>query len=101
MSKHTPGPWRDNGDPTMDDPSEEYHEIVGGRGCYPDGFALTGYISTANARLIAAAPELLEALRGLTAKINTLWDKGITTGMNANDLRDARDAIAKATNGRS
>lgn len=53
MSKHTPGPWH-----------LEHHEVHAGDGCefiaYFDPRAETG---RANARLIAAAPEMFEALR--------------------------------------
>lgn len=55
MSKHTKGPWIINA-----------NRIKGGD--YPDGIAHVmdadaGEIRNANARLIAAAPELLEALK--------------------------------------
>ncbi len=47
----------------------------------------------ANARLIAAAPELLEALEQI---LSELPDKGVITQLT---LRDAVNAIAKATGG--
>jgi hypothetical protein len=56
MSAHSPGPWRwaerDGDDCLLDAAGEEV--IAGERACL-----------SADARLIAAAPELLEALRGV------------------------------------
>lgn len=72
-SQHTPGPWRiefpeiSGRCPTLHD-GTPYIEISGGCG-YPGGadpgFQTTAYLSEADARLIAAAPELLEALNGM------------------------------------
>jgi hypothetical protein len=62
---HTPGPW------ILDSPVYKllvdrlYHFIDAGRGYCgdgEDGFGLSGVMSLADARLIVAAPELLEAL---------------------------------------
>ena len=56
MNKHTPRPWR-----TIESTNKTMRTVVG-----PD-FPGQGYIADvngeANARLIAAAPELLEALK--------------------------------------
>ncbi len=83
---HTPGPWRD----------------VDGR-IFSDGYLISGApIATvhkrkasgqyeANARLIAAAPELLEALRGLVSIYSTDSTEA--------EVIDARAAIAKAEGG--
>lgn len=73
MSSHTPGPWfsDERGNVWRRNPADLY-ENGGGvagdkpvatahKGWFGDGF--TGYPVTANARLIAAAPELLEALK--------------------------------------
>jgi hypothetical protein len=57
MSKHTPGPWR-----VVDVPGEASHVIGANNFTVVRG----GYVSdmdTANARLIAAAPDLLAALQ--------------------------------------
>lgn len=59
MSKHTPGPWQvipSWGDWTIEGPNKE--EII-----FQDGPYQTPTIKLENARLIAAAPELLEALK--------------------------------------
>lgn len=64
-SAHTRGPW------TLDDPinvdviEDNYHVIEGGAGfCGREkkGFSLAGCMKIEDARLIAAAPDLLEAL---------------------------------------
>ena len=68
-TKHTPGPWKaiKNGSPRL--PSDiNYWGISAGRGCFihgepSAGFKITGFISTENAHLIAAAPELLHAAK--------------------------------------
>lgn len=88
--KHTPGPWRPNGNTI---------ELANGMAlrvatCTPIG---TGYASKgreesrANARLIAAAPDMLDALRGLLA------DPYLADPINADRMAKARAAIAKAT----
>jgi hypothetical protein len=67
QDRHTPGPWR------FDEHGDD--RIVGDRLCVAlitlgvDDGAMRGPIFRANANLIAAAPELLEALKGLRALI--------------------------------
>ena len=58
MSKHTPGPWRvvDSWNDHMVE-SQNGEEII-----WQDGPHNTPTINEANARLIAAAPDLLDAL---------------------------------------
>ena len=98
MSKHTAGPWRlstrkpdldgvnvcfeIDADNRINIASGQSQEHIG-----PDSICEDECV--ANARIIAAAPELLEALRGFVAEFG---DKA----MNAN-VRAARSAIAKAT----
>lgn len=55
--KHTPGPWRTNGCYISSNYGEVGHAYW--VSSMPDG------MSEANARLIAAAPELLEALQAI------------------------------------
>ena len=92
MSAHTPGPWE------VENSKDEHngvefpqgYNIVSEDGQYIVGDAgiLEGEIDEANARLIAAAPELLEALRFvLTAHGEQLHDA----------FAMANAAIAKAT----
>jgi len=102
MSAHTPGPWiAKNGAPTFI-PLRAHH-------CEKLGFSI-GFVSwekddgrglpIANARLIAAAPELLEALQDVLSRIEKSeewWmdcpDRG---GFDAEVIRAA---IAKANGG--
>jgi hypothetical protein len=60
-TKHTPAPWLVHATPNDPDIT---HEIANVCCIY------VGEDSHANARLIAAAPELLEALKGLIAPFN-------------------------------
>ena len=93
-AKHTPGPWEHTGQ----------GDIVGKE---DNGYGL-GYVdvcgvylrtvrgrTNANARLIAAAPELLEALIELADCGAEAW------GEDRPCVRIARDAIAKATGGKA
>lgn len=83
MSAHTPGPWAVDG-----------HFVVRG-----DGTALCDVWASrpipnaeaeANARLIASAPDLLEALEAL------VWDRDVRDVATHHDIGRARAAIAKA-----
>lgn len=90
MSKHTPGPWF-IGDANK--PSEYTHGIQAGDFIVADlcDDAHTAGTRRANARLIAAAPELLEALKGL---LNVISE---TRGIPAHEAVQASlAAIAKA-----
>jgi hypothetical protein len=96
MSKHTPGPWEIGNAPHSDcriyAPSE-VHAIAKTYGPDLNGIgvcALTGPMNRADARLIAAAPELLKALIALerTAGIPAMNDDPVRV--------KARAAIAKA-----
>ncbi len=121
MSKHTPGPWSAHVHMAADKERPELghvtdcsddgfiaHSVTFGAGEVLLGEAVAykpvnvkfgnGYKriadfeeNIANARLIAAAPELLEALRGLVA-----WADMSRTDP-AEDLRKARAAIKAAT----
>ncbi len=97
---HTPGPWHI--EPLQDDEGESIAickaglgviaVIEGGNNPAADGARTQGFsydVDQANARLIAAAPEILEALKLLEGMIEE-------TGDNKHDLAAARAAIAKA-----
>lgn len=90
MTAHTPGPWTFNPDP-------EWPDEFNVRDSH--GFLIvhvTSYKqSEADAHLIAAAPQLLEALLALLVPIN---QKDGTTGyaINYSAIPDARIAIATA-----
>ncbi|WP_416425643.1 hypothetical protein RAM80_07770 [Pseudomonas sp. App30] len=95
--KHTPGPW-------LIDPVDNEYIVPASE---PDsiGIAIVSTIdpmqekrrwwfgpeSLANAKLIAAAPDLLEALQDLVTELGDDWN------MLHNYLDRARAAIAKAT----
>lgn len=89
---HTPSPW--HLDPSeMDHVIDDDYHVVGG-GSAEDAFQFAGFMRTEDARLIAAAPDLLEALdalmslesRGRLMPVGKEWDA-------------ARAAIAKAVGG--
>src|SRR5690606_37089094 len=100
MSAYTPGPWfhDGNGNVWRRDPKDLYQNggTVAGdkplatihKGWHHDG--AEGYPVEANARLIAAAPELLRALQAMVS----VTDKGLRPRAARNN---ARAAIAKAT----
>ena len=100
MSAHTPGPWT----------QDKYGAVItpNGRILVTDGVAFSGQSTPetkANARLIAAAPELLEALKPFTALFanhhKNYADNHPVFGINGSvitvgDLRVAVAVIAKA-----
>ena len=95
MTKHTPGPWRF----TPRNNWNEWSKPIVQRG-EQGGFCVEG-LSTeaedADARLIAAAPELLEALQIGYAETMDYIDRNKLGGENNHWLVLARAAIAKAT----
>lgn len=94
MNKHTPGPWiaDEAGRVGFTVFSPEAGYIIG---CHDDEGRYGAIDSEANARLIAAAPDLLDALQSLL--------KGIFDGPDeahaAMLVAKGRDAINKATRG--
>jgi hypothetical protein len=93
MSKHTPGPWQT--DQAEHDAPYQDIRIHAGKGSiccvWIDDAPLHDYNAEqrANARLIAAAPELLEALKRLMSETTTMQDA-------LEAAQQARAAIAKA-----
>jgi hypothetical protein len=83
VSDYTPGPW------SLED-SDHIHG--------PGGYHVTSLIARgADARLIAAAPDLLEALEQLINATDT-YDRPIAWAWGDGEpLTQAREAIAKAT----
>jgi len=65
VSNHTPGPWTQHAVDLNDGIDGNYRAIVSGRGLFNsrEGFELNGFIREPDAKLIAAAPDLLEALQ--------------------------------------
>lgn len=73
MSKHTPGPWWVEIDDETASWAEQWprivsenYEVVGTEGLYGDFET-----DCANARLIAASPELLDVVQGFRRKLST------------------------------
>ena len=104
-AKHTPGPWHIS---TLETTPHTIHHGGGQLASvtlppYPNernkltwhGHTLAE--SEANARLIAAAPELLAALEKMCDVVAAASFKGFSpTEKDGNDYNDARSAIAKA-----
>lgn len=80
MSKteHTPGPWKHDTTFHLYE-KDRYNSVIAGNG-FEDGdnnyhgFTLNGIMTDADAKLIAAAPELLEALEELYNAIDSCVD---------------------------
>lgn len=89
--RHTPGPWEQYA-PRIDDVVDPHYrtivagELGGFRG--EGGFNLTGFVSETDARLIAAAPELLRELKVMVELADSVLDSWAT--------KSAKAAIAKA-----
>lgn len=64
MSKHTPGPWRAEVNAMGD-------KLCIWSGAYPVAIVRDAHEQSANARLIAAAPELLEVLKMAQRELHT------------------------------
>ena len=92
MSNHTPGPWffNDDNDHITSELREGKAEIAICETGWSEPFESE---QQANARLIAAAPELLEALQAMFAATADTEIHGVA----GSPLELARYAIAKAT----
>jgi len=100
MSRHTPGPWSvGNTDPLL-------FGVKRGNGMAPIGFvygpsfperSALGSEALANARLIAAAPDLLEALQMIYSETADYIRLNNLGGMDNQCMKLSRAAIAKAT----
>lgn len=95
MSTHTPGPWEARGviiyrsTPDADTGATPLLCVVTG-----DGTSVAE--DEANARLVAAAPDLLEAAKACLPSFDLMWPPEDATGRRG-QLREAlRAAIAKA-----
>jgi hypothetical protein len=106
-TKYTPGPWQTgSGDcHTVYGPKHEGHQQIIARCPTQNGSRDYHYLQVlSNAKLIAAAPELLAALRALTTaaehRDNTMGDPCRLLECKANlesAAKNARNIIAKAT----
>lgn len=88
--KHTPGPWFAHGRYI----GTENHKSFIGECRDMNGNWSNDAPASSNARLIAAAPELLEALRGLYLDLVANDQDGLIEHVET--MRKARAAIAKA-----
>lgn len=85
MSKHTPGPWKLDREVVVDREDLEVATVDVNQGKWE-----------ANARLIAAAPELLEALRWMAQTVHQSHHEGELETCRKATCVAARDAAAKA-----
>lgn len=92
MSAHTPGPWHVAGGVIRDGHDHDVAQIYGMRHWEPGFGPLSVDEQNANANLIAAAPDLLEACR---ETLRVLEDPRSTTAM-PHTARMLKAAIAKA-----
>lgn len=98
--KHTPGPWIVR---HMENAVRKWPVIINEARTIQIAEMINAEYAEANARLIAAAPKLLEALKALCERGRDLGDsyynKDDQSGMKGNDtlFAEAEDAIAKAT----
>lgn len=98
-TKHTPGPWAVRYDYVVQAPSFDDGRLV--PVAQPYGVNSDGTDLFANARLIAAAPELLEALEDLKSElVLSDVDQGYIESHFRRCLNKAAAAIAKATGDR-
>jgi hypothetical protein len=97
MSRHTPGPWHvaykdDNGQVVV---KGEHIEIAT---CWHHCVGALEKEMYANADLIAAAPDLLKALKSLVEGLDrTWWSSWQTTAHFDPPLEEARALLAKIT----
>lgn len=101
---HTPGPWRIIEDKGALNEAywigpEPFHSICEVRNGAEDEEYGGEETEIANARLIAAAPELLEACREALLQIEYLHDKFKATGSGNGVLARLEATIANATTG--
>jgi hypothetical protein len=101
MSAHTPGPWKAGRNSAYWEVCTERHRLEKGIPysvadvCASDPNNPDGGLQEANARLIAAAPDLLEALIHMVSVAERDGWQTATTGRQL-FLWDAKVAIAKA-----
>ena len=90
---HTPGPWKYSppDDQVVDLFTPEYFFIEG------PGADVHGHMTLADARLIAAAPDLLEALHAMASSFHDVEYMDGVEGHKSIASNMARAAITKAT----
>lgn len=93
-SQHTPGPWEAGQWNNTWETAKVRHVLTGN--ILADVFGKSP-VATANARLIAAAPELLEALRELVTRCD--GEPGVRADGSNIDTMQAHAALDKAEGG--
>ena len=90
MAEHTPGPWKilDELYVTTSRPDDDMGLYVG------QAYGPSTPEAAANARMIAAAPDMLEALENLEHQLQAEFGFCLRNSNNA--VQQARNAIAKA-----
>ena len=95
MTMHTEGPW------SAAETRHNYDTVIRGPKGEPIALALiAGYTKqegTANAALLAAAPDLLEALQELCEIVEDAIEQKSAKDLDSFTLQPARAAIARAT----
>ena len=111
QGKHTPGPWVPMGKPTVGFMEVKAQPSPALRGftktiCHMDGIGTDTKEREANARLIAAAPDMLEALQAWQSVFDALFAAGYPLHQNGKAIDHSalnvagdmtRAAIARAT----
>mgnify|MGYP001562523686 CR=1 FL=1 len=96
-AKHTPGPWKAYGQEVQGDLNGKLRRVAYCN-MTESGKVTTRIQAEANARLIAAAPDLLAALEKCAAMLANIG-QGATNGDYLDALGEARAAIAKTEAG--
>jgi hypothetical protein len=98
-TKHTPGPWEavEVGMSNAGPNGIPVYEVMGGYGTV----RVAEHLYEGDARLCAAAPELLEALRDFLLAASPGAKAAQWRALSAQATRKARAAIARATGGQT
>ena len=98
-TKYTPGPWTVDEDGFVYDASAFHETPICDPRCFDANIAGNMAEMDANARLIASAPELLEAGQQLLAALVHNAGKQGVVMLASQQIRQLRAAIAQATGG--
>jgi hypothetical protein len=94
VSAHTPGPWETNGRDITKGGIAGIARMQGSQGVAGEGAGRHEEARLANAKLIAAAPDMAAALAALLAWADTIEDTGRWPPIETTDA--ARSALIKA-----
>ena len=100
-TQHTPGPWRIVMSAGNFDSRVNAYQVKYGRAgtplCIVDGAGNSSMHNEANARLIAASPDLLAELKDALRVLENVWPPETRSSGIKRQLDAMRAAIAKAT----